>query len=103
MFGKNPRINPLASRKKILIAESELNRALLVQDWQTMAGEVHALTVEARTLHSMASAAASLVTGLAMLRRKKSAPAAKPAWWQTLLKGGQKISALWSEFRPPAR
>lgn len=96
-------MNPLASRKQMLIVESELNRAQLVQDWQTLAGEVHALADEARTIRSMASAAASLVAGLASLRRKKTEPAAKPAWWQTLLKGGQTISSLWSEFRPRAR
>lgn len=103
MFGNSSRINPLTSRKQILIAESELNRAHLVQDWQTLTGEVHALTAEARTIRSMVSAAASLVTGLAALRRKKTEPAEKPAWWQTLLKGGQTISALWSEFRPCSR
>ena len=103
MFGKNSRINPLVSRKQILIAESELNRAQLVQDWQVMAEEVHALAAEARTIRSMASAAASLVAGLAALRRKKSAPTEKPAWWQTLLKGAGQVSSLWSAFRPPSR
>jgi hypothetical protein len=94
-------MNPLKARKQILIAESELNRAQLVQDWQTMAGEVHALADEARTIRSMASAAASLVAGLASLRRKKSEPAEKLAWWQTLLKGAGQISTLWSAFRAP--
>ena len=103
MFGKSSRINPIAARKRILIAESELNRAHLVQDWQMMTDEVHALADGARTIRSVASAAASLVAGLAVLRRKKSAPAEKPAWWQTLLRGGQTISALWSEFRPRPR
>lgn len=103
MFGKSSRINPVASRKQILIAESQLNRARLVQDWQTLTGEVHALADEARTIRSVVSAAASLVTGLAALRRKKSAPAEKLAWWQTLLKGGQTLSALWSQFRAPVR
>ena len=37
MFGKKPRLNPLESRKQLLIAESELNRAQLVQEWQAMA------------------------------------------------------------------
>ena len=96
-------MNPLELRKRILIAESELNRAHLVQDWQTMAGEVHALAEEARTIRSVASAAGSLVAGLAALRRKKSAPAEKPAWWQTLLKGAGQISTLWSAFRTPGR
>jgi uncharacterized protein (UPF0261 family) len=96
-------MNPLTPRKQMLIAASDLNRARLVQDWQILAGEVHALAGEARTIRSVVSAAASLVTGLATLRRKRTEPAEKPAWWQSLLKGGQTISALWSEFRPRPR
>ena len=91
----------LESRKQLLIAESELNRAQLVQEWQTMADEVHSLTRQARTISSIASAAASLVAGLASCRRKASAPAAeKPSWWQTLLKGAPLAGSLWSKFRP---
>jgi hypothetical protein len=93
-------MNPLKSRKQLLIAESELNRAQLVQDWQTMAGEVHSLANQARTISSFASAAASLVAGLASFRRKKSAPAAeKPSWLQTILRGAGLVSTLWLEFR----
>jgi HPt (histidine-containing phosphotransfer) domain-containing protein len=52
-------MNPLESRKQLLIAESELNRAQLVQEWQTMADEVHALADQARTISSIASAVAA--------------------------------------------
>ena len=52
-------MNPLESRKQLLIAESELNRAQLVQEWQMMAGEVHSLTSQARTISSIASAVAT--------------------------------------------
>ena len=97
-------MNPLASRKKLLLAESELNRAQLVHDWQTMADDVHALAGQARTISAIASAAASLVAGLAACRRKKTAPAAgKASWLQNLLKGAQLAGALWSEFRPPPK
>ena len=100
MSGKYLHMNSLESRKQLLIAESELNRAQLVQDWQTMASEVHSLTNQARTLSSMASAAASLVAGLASCRRKTSTPGAdKPSWWQTLLKGAGLVGSFWSEFR----
>jgi hypothetical protein len=34
-------MNPLESRKQLLIAESELNRAQLVQEWQAVADGVH--------------------------------------------------------------
>ena len=104
MFGKNILMNPLTSRKKLLIAESELNRAQLVQELETMADEVHSLANQARTISSFASTAVSLVAGLASFRRKKSAPAAeKPSRWQTILKGAQLAGSLWSEFRSHRR
>ncbi len=100
MSGKNPRMNPLNSRKQLLIAESELNRAQLFQEWRTMADEVRSLTSQARTIGSFASAAASVVAGLASFRRKKPAPVEeKPSWWRTILKGAGLASSLWSEFR----
>ena len=101
MFGKNPRLNPLESRKQLLIAESELNRAQLVQEWQTMADGVRSVADRTRTISFLASAAASLIAGLASFRHTRSAPAGeKPSWWQTLLKGAQLAGLLWSEFRP---
>jgi hypothetical protein len=97
-------MNPLASRKQILIAESELNRAHLVQDWQTLADEVHVLAAEARTIRSIASAAASLVAGVASFRRKKLPPAAeKSSWWRTLLKGAHLAGSFWTESRSRPR
>jgi hypothetical protein len=98
-------MNPLASRKKLLIAESELNRAQLVQEWQIMADKVRSLASQARTISSIASSAAILIAGLASLRRKKEpAPAAeKTSWVQTILKGAQMARSLWSEFRQSRR
>lgn len=104
MFRKYARLSPLETRKLLLIAESELNRAELLQDWQTMADDVHALARKARTIGSWVSIAASLVAGLAFFRRKKSAPAAeKPSWLQIILKGGQLAGSLWSALRPQRR
>ena len=94
-------MNPLVSRKKLLVAESELNRAQLVQAWHTMTDEGRALANQARTVRSLVSTAASLWKGLVSLRWKKSAPAGeKPLWWQTILKGAGLASSLWSEFHP---
>ena len=96
MSGTIAQMNPLQSRKQLLIAESELNRAQLVQDWKSMADEAHALADEARTVRSIASTAASLVAGLASFRRKKSAlTATKSSWWQTVLIGVRAASTLW--------
>ena len=93
-------MTPLQSRKQILIAESELNRAHLVQDWRTLAEEIHALATEVRTVRSFATAATTLVAGVAAFWRKKSPPPeAKPLWWQTMIKSAGTISSLWEAFR----
>jgi hypothetical protein len=93
-------MKPLESRKQLLIAESELNRAQLAREWQTMADEVHALAEQARTVRSMATAAGALVAGLMSCRRKAATPPGeKLPWWQTLLKGAGVVSTFWSEFR----
>ena len=92
-------MNPLASRKKLLIAESELNRAQLVLDWQTMADEVHALTRKAKTIGGLASVA-TMLASLALFRRKTPAPAAgKSSWLQTVFKGAGLAASLWQMFR----
>jgi len=96
-------MNPLASRKQLLIAESELNRAQLVQGWQTMADEFHSLTKQAKTLGSIATAVATLIGGIASCRRKKEAAAEKPSWWQSILKGVGVVSNFWSEFREQSK
>ncbi|MFZ0826414.1 MAG: hypothetical protein WAO02_03230 [Verrucomicrobiia bacterium] len=101
MFGKKPRLNPLESRKQLLIAESELNRAQLVQEWLVLADGVHSLADRAGFISSVMSAAGSLMAGLASFRRTRSASADKrTSWWQALLKGAQLAGSLWSEFRP---
>jgi hypothetical protein len=90
----------LESRKQLLIAESELNRAHLIHELQTMAGDVHALASQAKTVGSIASTVAGLVSGLSSLRHKKSAPdAEKPSWGQTIAKAAGMISTFWSTFR----
>lgn len=100
MSGKNSRLKALESRKHLLIAESELNRAQLIYEWQTMTGEVRALARQAKTLSVVASAAGLLVAGLSSFGRQKSGPAAeKPGWWQTLLKYSGVVRSIWSVFR----
>jgi len=93
-------MNPLESRKQLLISESELNRAQLVGDWAAVTEGVHSLTDRAKSLGSMASAAALLLSGLATFRRAKSAStAAKPSRFQSILKSVGMVSTLWLAFR----
>ena len=97
-------MNPLASRKQLLIAESELNRAQLVADMTTLKAGVRTITARAKSYGSLALILASLVTGLVSAKRTLASRAgAKSSWLATMLKGGGLISALWSAFRQPSR
>lgn len=92
-------MKPLASRKQLLIAESELNRAQLAQEWQAMTDDAHALATQARTLGSVAAVAATLVAGLVTFTRGKPAAAAKSSWFQKITRGARLASTVWLAFR----
>ena len=97
-------MNPLASRKKLLVAESELNRVQLAQEWRAMSDDAHALAYRAGTIRSLASMSLTLVSSLLSLQQKGAAPAAgKTSWLQTVLKGAQLVGSFWSEFRTPKK
>ena len=97
-------MNPLESRKQLLIAESELNRAQLVGDMAALTAGVRTLTDRAKSFGTIASSAAVLVAGLAAFRRGKPMDAdAKPSRLQTILKGAGLISTLSLAFRSQRR
>ena len=97
-------MNPLESRRQLLIAESELNRAQLLADLTVLTSEFRTLTHRAKSLRTLASSAAVLVTGLAAFRFNKSMPSdAKPSFLQKCLKGAGMASTLWLAFRSRAR
>jgi hypothetical protein len=100
MFGTNPHVSPLESRKQMLIAESELNRAQLAEDWQTMTHGFRDLAHRAKSIGAWASSSALLVAGIAALRRGPAAPAAvKLSWFQKILHGARVASTIWLAFR----
>ena len=104
MSGKNPRMNTLATRKELLLAESELNRAQLAREMADFRAGIRTLTGRAQSFASIVSSVAVLVSALAALRRGKPADAgAKPSWLQTILKGAGLISTLWLAFRSQER
>lgn len=104
MFGNNPRVNLLESRKQLLIAESELNRAQLTQEWVALTAAVRTFTGRVKSFGSIASASALLVAGLAAFRRGKRADAdVKPSWLQMALKGAEAAGSIWLAFRARSR
>ena len=93
-------MNPLETRKRLLVAESELNRAQLVRELDAMTVGVRTLTHRVKSFGSIASTAALLVTTFAALRRGKVGIASlKPSWFQMIRKGAGLVSTLWPAFR----
>src|SRR6185369_3784128 len=104
MPGKTSLVSPLESRKRLLIAESELSRVQLSEEGQMMAHEARALGHQAKTVAAWASSAALLVTGFTALRRGlPRSGTAKSPWLLRILKGARAASALWLALRPRNR
>lgn len=100
MFGKKSHVSPLGLRKQLLIAESELNRAQLSEEWQTMGRGVCDLAHQAKIMAAWASSAALLVAGVTVWRRDLPAPgAAKSSWFQKILNAARVASTIWLAFR----
>ena len=93
-------MNPLAARKQLLIAESELNRAQLIEEIAALTANVKRLSERTKSFGLIASSAAALVTGLAAFRGGKTLDVgAKPTWLQSILKGAGVVSTFWLAFR----
>ncbi len=93
-------MNALESRKRLLIAESELNRAQLVEDLVSLSEDVSTIGERARSFRSIASAVAVLVAALAAFCGRRPARATeKASWTQTILRGAGLVSTLWLAFR----
>jgi len=87
------------NRFELLLAESELSRARLSEEWRTAAHGTGGLARRALTVGAGASSAALLVAGVAAFRRgPRAAGAAKSGWFPMLLKGVRLASAIWQGF-----
>lgn len=100
MSGETPHARLLESRKQLLIAESELNRAHLAEEWQTMTHRVRILAGRVKTVGAWTSSAALLMAGVTALRGGPvAAGAAKSSWFLKLLKGARMVATIWFAFR----
>lgn len=89
-------MKPLESRKQLLLAESELNRAQMVGDLTALTTGVRTLTHRATQLGSMASSAALLAMGLTVFQRGQTVgPVAKPSKINRILNGAVLLATLW--------
>jgi hypothetical protein len=88
----------------LLVAESDLNRAQLIEDWQMMGSGVHTLAARMKSFGSLASAAALLGAAFSAFRRGRvSTNDAKSSWLRTALQGAKVIGSIWLAFRPRSR
>lgn len=93
-------MNPLALRKRLLIAESELNRAQLFAEWEAMEHGVLDLARRARVVADWATAAGLLLSAIRFCRRCPPAtPAADSSWFRRILSFAQMGATLWSALR----
>jgi hypothetical protein len=104
MSKKPPQLNPLVSRKEVLVVESERNRAQMIEDVDALSADIHALADRAKSFDAIASSAAVLVSGLSAFQRAKFTDGdAKPSWLRSIVKGAGLVSNLWLAFRPKSR
>ena len=87
-------------RKDLLIAESELNRAQLMEGWDAATEWHRALSAGARTAGSMASAASLLISGVRAFRRKRGPQdGTNVSWLQPVIQGASLVASLFGAFR----
>ena len=99
---QNP-VSALESRKQLLVAESELNRARLLQEWQTLGDGLASLADRVRAFGTMASATKSLLDSFATVTNgKPTATPAKSSWFQKVADGARLASTIWLGFRSRA-
>lgn len=100
MFGHQAHLNALESRRKLLVAESELNRLQAVQEWNVFAEEVRQVAERARSLNSLAASFISVVSGFSELTEgRRQAATGGGGWFHRLATATRFVSTLWMVYR----
>lgn len=94
----------LSSQKQFLIAENNLGRDLLTQEFASLSSSLHQLTGRADSYKTIASSTALVLTGLAAFQRgRQKRSSEKSSWLNTLVKGAGLASTVWLAFQLPGR
>ena len=100
MAGKNSQLNARSAHKQLLVAESELNRTLLVLEGKNMLAGIAGLAQHAKHLGSVVSLAGLLFAGFSAFRNgKASEPVKKRGWLSSVVGGLRQGAALWFALR----
>lgn len=102
MSGKKS-LSPLETRKQLLIAESEINRAQLLEDGRIVMSGVRHAADKARSFRSLASITGLAAGFLALRRKTRDSAGGKFSWFRTAIKGAKTILPLWLAFGRKSR
>jgi hypothetical protein len=99
MSGKNPVLTPLAERKRLLLAESEINRQLLAHEWLAVTAGARDVTQKVRQVGGFAMSLTALAGGFSLFRKLAPKPAAqKPSLLSRVIQGMRLGMSLWAVF-----
>lgn len=104
MFPKNSHLTSLETRKRLLLAESERNRAELLKEYEDLKSEVHRVKHHIRTIGSVASSAALVGTAVSFFHKRFSRPKnsngeEKSPWVSAALDGARVGVSLFLKIR----
>jgi hypothetical protein len=100
MPGKKSQLTPLETRKQMLLVESELNRAQLLNEMRDFKNEIQLLKDKLYVIGSVTSAAAKLAVTLSAVGRAFSLQdGVKSSWVSALVNGAKAGASLWRLMR----
>ena len=103
MPGKDFYLTPLESRKQLLLVESELNRAQLINELRDLKSEIHHLQNQVHAIGSLASSAAKLASTFSAIgnafTHRDSSEKGKSSWFSSLLNGARTGASIWGALR----
>ena len=107
MFGKQSSLTGLRIRKQLLVAEVELQREQLRQELKIIETGLRGFGGQAKSIGSIASAAALLIAGLSAFRRGRTRSSDRngshSSFLSTMFSGARLASTVWLALRPHKR
>ena len=103
MTGEKPDLTPLESRRQLLVLESELNRARLLNEVREVKNEVRHLRSQVHAMGSLVSSAAELASTFAAVGNAFTARSendnGRSSWISTLIQGIKVGASVWGTVR----
>ena len=103
MLGKNTHLTPLESRKQLLLVESELNRAQLLNELRDLNHKIHHWTSQVQAAGALVSSAAKLATAFSAIgnvfTHRDVSENKKSSWLSNLVNGARTGATIWGAIR----